>query len=266
VSGRFKFARWILIGLGLWVLGVLRTVGGLATLLWQTVVFLFRPPIRGREILRQMHVIGVETAPLVVVVLAFVGGVVMMELRYQLMRLIHTVEWAPGFHAIFMFREAGTAVVGAMVASRAGAGIAAEVGSMQITEQVDALKLLRTNPINYLVVPRFIAGIVMMEVLAVVGVAVGVLFGYLFCMDAHNFMSYLGMVHRFTGVRDVITVFEKAFFYGMAVPVISCHYGFEARGGAEGVGVATTKAVVYSILTIIILDFALTGSAKVVGL
>ncbi len=265
MSGLFKFFRWIFISLGLWVLGVLRTVGGLATLFWRTVVFLPRPPIRGREILRQMYVIGLETTPLVVVVLAFVGSVVMMELRYQLMRLIHTVEWAPGFHAIFIFREAGTAVVGAMVASRAGAGIAAEVGSMQITEQVDALKLLRTNPINYLVAPRFIAGIVMMEVLAVLGVAVGVLFGYLFCMDVHNFMSYLAMIKKFTGVSDIFIVFEKAFFYGMAVPIISCYYGFEARGGAEGVGVATTKAVVYSILTIIILDFMLTGSAKIIG-
>ena len=251
--------------LGNWAFGILQTVGGIATLLWETLFFIFRPPYRVRETFRQMKVIGLETTPLIIVVLAFVGSVVMMELRYQLMRLIHTVEWVPGFAAIFLLREAATAVVGAMVASRAGAGMAAEVGSMQITEQVDALRLLRANPVHYLVVPRFMAGIVMMEVLAMIGVVTGLTFSYLFCMDVHNPMSFIDMVRRFTDSWDLVVVFKKAFFFGMAVPIISCYYGFEAKGGAQGVGIATTKAVVYSILTVIILDFILTGSEKLVG-
>ena len=260
-----KFFIRISLRLGNWVFGILQTVGGITTLLWETLFFLFRPPYRIRETFRQMKVIGLETTPLIIVVLAFVGSVVMMELRYQLMRLIHTVEWVPGFAAIFMFREAGTAVVGAMVASRAGAGMAAEVGSMQITEQVDALRLLRANPVHYLVVPRFVAGVVMMEVLAVIGVATSLFFSYLFCMDVHNPMSFIDMARRFTESWDLVVVFKKAFFFGMAVPIISCYYGFEAKGGAQGVGIATTKAVVYSILTVIILDFILTGSEKLVG-
>jgi len=265
VSADLKFHMGFLLALGKGVLGALHTAGGIVTLLWQTVFYFFKPPYRVRETLKQMKVIGVDTTPLILIVLAFVGAVVMMELRYQLMRLIHTAEWSPGFAGIFMFREAATAVVGAMFASRVGAGIAAEVGSMQITEQVDALKLLRTNPVHYLVVPRFAAGIVMMEVLAIMGLAISLLFCYLFCMDLHNFLSFIDMVKRFTDPGDLFVVLKKAFFFGMAVPIISCYYGFKAQGGAQGVGMATTKAVVYSILTIIILDFLLTGSAKMVG-
>jgi len=265
VSADLKFHLGVLFKLGQAVLGTLRTIGGITTLFWETLYYLFKPPYRVRETLRQMKIIGVETTPLIVIVLAFVGAVVMMELRYQLMQLIHTAEWAPGFAGIFMFREAATAVAAAMFASRAGAGIAAEVGSMQITEQVDALKLLRTNPVHYLVVPRFVAGIIMMEALAIVGLAVSLLFNYLFCMDLHNPYSFIEMLLRFTDMGDLMILLKKSFFFGMAVPIISCYYGFEAQGGAQGVGMATTKAVVYSILTIIFLDFLLTGSAKVAG-
>lgn len=251
--------------LGGMVFRILKTVGGIATLFYETLIFLPKPPYRVRETLRQMKVIGVETIPLIVIVMFFVGSVIMMELRYQLLRLIKTVEWAPGFSAIFMFREASTAVVSAMIASRAGAGIAAEIGTMQITEQVDALKLLRTNPVHYLVVPRFIACTIMTEALALLGVAVGLFSSFLFCIDVHNFMSFVDMVRKFTSIMDLYTVIKKSFFFGMTIPIISCYYGFEARGGAEGVGIATTKAVVYSLLIIIILDFILTSSEKLIG-
>lgn len=245
------------------ILALLTDIGGIARLMAELGWYLPRHPVRCREIVTQMKVIGVETLPLILVTMAVVGSIVVLELRYQLMRVIHTVEWAPGFAGIFFLREAGTAVVGAMVASRAGAGMAAEVGTMQITDQVDALKLLRANPVHYLVVPRFIACTIMTIILSVVGVAFCTLIGYLFIMDTHNFLSYIHTMRKFIGIHDFLMVFEKSFFYGMAIPIISCYYGFQARGGAQGVGQATTKAVVYSILAVIFLDFLLTGTFEV---
>ena len=251
--------------LGEQVVILFRHARGIAGLFVSVLINLPRRPFRWREIVRQMKVIGVETTPLILVTMAVVGSIVVIELRYQLMRLIHTVDWTPGFAGIFFLREAGTAVVGAMVASRAGAGIAAEVGTMQITDQVDALKLLRANPVHYLVVPRFIACTVMTVVLSVVGVAFCTIIGYLFLMDVHSFMSYIETMRKFVGVRDFLVIFEKSFFFGMAIPIISCYYGFQARGGAQGVGTATTRAVVYSILAVIFLDFILTGATQVVS-
>jgi phospholipid/cholesterol/gamma-HCH transport system permease protein len=218
-----------------------------------------------REIIAQMKVIGVESLPLILVTMFVVGSIIMIELRFQLMRLIHSIEWTPGFAGIFFLREASTAVVGAMVASRAGAGMAAEVATMQITDQVDALKLLRTNPVHYLVVPRFVACTIMTVVLSVVGVVFCIFVGYFFVMDIHNFMSYIGTMRNFVGVLDFFVIFEKSFIFGMAIPIVSCYFGFQARGGAQGVGEATTQAVVYSILAVIFLDFLLTGATRVVS-
>lgn len=254
-----------LTGLGEQVSTLIGHIRGIVKLILDLLVNLPRSPYRWREIIHQMKVIGVETAPLILVTMAVVGSIIVIELRYQLMRLIHTAEWTPGFAGIFYLREAGTAVVGAMVASRAGAGMAAEVGSMQITDQVDALKLLRTNPVHYLVVPRFIACTLMTMALSVIGVAFCTLIGYLFIMDIHSFMSYIETMRKFVGVRDFLVIFEKSFFFGMAIPIISCYYGFQARGGAQGVGTATTRAVVYSILAVIFLDFLLTGATQVVS-
>jgi phospholipid/cholesterol/gamma-HCH transport system permease protein len=251
--------------LGEQTLALLKHIGGIASLIIDVAVNLPRPPYRIREIIHQMKVIGVETTPLVMVTMAVVGSSIVIELRYQLMKLIHTIDWVPGFAGIFFLREAGTAVVGAMVASRAGAGMAAEVGTMQITDQVDALKLLRTNPVHYLVVPRFIACTIMTMALSVIGVVCCIMVGYLFVMDSQNFLSYITVMRNFVGVRDFLVVFEKSFFYGMAIPIISCYYGFQAKGGAQGVGEATTQAVVYSILAVIFLDFMLTGATQVVS-
>lgn len=255
----------LLIRLGEQASTLVSNVWGITKLVLDVLVNLPRSPFRWRETIHQMKVIGVETVPLILVTMAVVGSIIVIELRYQLMRLIHTADWTPGFAGIFFLREAGTAVVGAMVASRAGAGMAAEVGTMQITDQVDALKLLRANPVHYLVVPRFIACTLMTMALSVTGVACCVIVGYLFVMDVHNFMSYVETMRKFVGIRDFLVIFEKSFFFGMAIPIISCYYGFQARGGAQGVGTATTRAVVYSILAVILLDFLLTGATQVVS-
>jgi phospholipid/cholesterol/gamma-HCH transport system permease protein len=243
------------------LINLLEVVGGLVMLLIQAVLTIPRPPYMIRELIRQMMVVGWNSIPLIAAILGFIGMITILELNFQLSRVIHSIEYVPGFAGILMFREFGPTVVAAMVAAKVGAGYAAEVGGMKITEQIDALEMLSINPVQYLVQPRLIACVAMQVCLSVFGVAVAFFMGYLISMSHFNFQQYLATMNRFVEIQDFGNLIIKALVLGMVVPIVSCWYGFRASGGAKGVGDATTRAVVTSILIIILLDFTLTTIA-----
>ena len=239
----------------------LETVGGIAKLLVETLFHLARPPYRFRLFLQQAVVVGWQTIPLIAAVLGFLGMIVMLELKFQLTRVLHNISLIPGIAGLMFFREFGATVVMAMLAAKVGAGFTAEIGGMKTTDQVDALELLGVSPVHYLVVPRFVACMVMGLALAVIGLFSAFLMGFLASLSTFNYQTYIGTMNVYVGWPDFINLILKALALGWVVPITSCHYGLHCGGGARGVGEATTKAVVTSILIIIILDFTISAIA-----
>jgi phospholipid/cholesterol/gamma-HCH transport system permease protein len=160
-----------------------------------------------------------------------------------------------------MTRELGPVLTALIVTGRAGASMAAELGTMRVTEQIDALETLATNPVKYLVVPRFISGIIMLPALVVVTDIVGILGGYFVTVTLLNASSrtYMKATWDFLEAQDIYSGLVKAAVFGGAFTLISCYKGFYAKGGAEGVGRATTGAVVYSSMAILISDYFLSA-------
>jgi phospholipid/cholesterol/gamma-HCH transport system permease protein len=161
---------------------------------------------------------------------------------------------------ISITRELGPVLAGLMVAGRIGAAMAAEIGTMRVTEQIDALTTLSTNPLNYLVAPRLIAGIAMLPLLVVVGDIIGVFGGYLVSIYKLGFnpATYIRNTIDFVQALDVVSGLVKASVFGFLVTLMGCYHGYNSRGGAQGVGAATTNAVVSASILILIFDYILT--------
>jgi len=243
------------------LLKFLETMGGIVMLLFETVLCLPRPPYRIRLLIRQAAVVGWNSLPLIVATLAFLGMIVMLELKFQLSNLLHNVSLIPGIAGLLFFREFGPTVVTAMVAAKVGAGFTAEIGGMKTTDQIDALELMGINPVHYLVLPRFLACMVMQVCLSIIGLFSAFMMGFLASMSTFNYQTYLGTMNAYVGWPDFVNLILKALALGWVVPITACFYGFRCQGGAKGVGEATTKAVVTSILIIIILDFTISAIA-----
>jgi phospholipid/cholesterol/gamma-HCH transport system permease protein len=166
----------------------------------------------------------------------------------------------PGFTGQFILRELGIAVPALLLVAKAGAGITAEVGSMKVTEQIDALKLLRIDPISYLVVPRFVAFVFSSVCLTLIAAGITLACAIAIAVASYGFSvdEYLNALRHFVQFKDLYCAITKGAVFGAVIPIISCAHGFRCRGGAEGVGSATTNSVVASTLAVITLDFALT--------
>jgi len=237
------------------------TTGGIVKLALEGLYNLPRPPYRGRLLIAQAAVVGWSSIPLVTVTLGFLGMITVLELKFQLSRLMHNVSLVPGISALLFFRAFGPTVVATMVAAKVGAGFTSEIGGMKTTDQIDALELLGVNPVHYLLVPRLAACVTMQVALSIVGVFAAFMSGFLVSIFTSNFQLYLGIVNDFVGWPDFINLIMKSLAMGWVVPVTSCFYGFRAQGGAQGVGEAATKAVVTSILLIIMIDFTISAIA-----
>ncbi len=243
------------------ILRFFEVVGGLVWLFFQSIFQLFLPPYRVREMIRQMEIAGWQSIPLIGLVLGFIGLITILELNFQLFRVVGNIDYVPGFAGILIFREFGPTVVSAMFAARVGAGWSAEIGNMKITEQIDAMVLAGVNPVHYLVVPRLLASVVMLFALSIMGAGFAFLAGWLVSVQNFSFWQYCIMMSKFTKLTDLGSLFTKALVFAPVVPITSAWYGFRARGGARGVGEATTQALVTAILIIIILDFILNSVA-----
>jgi len=237
------------------------SIGGVVWLFLRSLLFLVLPPFRLREILKQTDAAGWRSIPLIGAVLGFIGLIIVLELNFQLSRVVGNTAYVPGLAGILAFREFGPTVVACMFAAKVGASWAAEISNMKISEQIDALEMSSVNPVNYLVAPRLVASAVMLFALSAIGASVALLLGWFVSRQDFSFMAYYIMMSKFTRYAEVGTLFTKALVFSPVVPVCAAWYGLRARGGARGVGEATTKAVVTSILIIIVLDFFMNSLA-----
>jgi len=234
--------------------------GKILVLLMQSIKQLFLPPYEVRSTFKQMLEIGVKSLPVVLITAIFTGMVFSLQTftgfkRFGAETLVGTVV------ALSMTRELGPVLTGLIVAGRAGAAMAAELGTMRVTEQIDALETLATNPVKYLIVPRFIAGTLMLPALAAVADLTGIIGGYFVTVGLFQSSSivYWKRTWDFLEAGDIFNGLLKAGFFGATISLISCYKGFYTRGGAEGVGKATTGAVVLSSMTILISDYFLSA-------
>ena len=229
--------------------------GGISLLLKDTLQTLFTTKLRWNATLDQMNKIGVMSLPLVILTSLFTGMVLALQSAYQL-KLFAAEQFITNLVALSITRELGPVLTAMVVAGRVGASIAAELGTMKVTEQIDALKALASDPVRYLVVPRFVAAFFMLFVLAIYADCIGMLGGYIVAVFKLGISSHLYIKRSIDilMIKDVMTGLIKAFFFGAIIATVGCYYGFKAEGGAEGVGRATTVAVVSALVIIIASD------------
>lgn len=226
-----------------------------------TLFYIVRRPIRWRETLNQSYEIGNRSFVFISLVLGFLGMILVYQSAYQAEQIIGDLQYLGAMFLQLLFREFAPTVTALMLATRVGTGIAAEIGSMVVTEQVDALRMNNAEPIQYLVVPRFIAGVLMTVVLSFVAIVVCFIAGMIVARIAFDVPMVTFYNTSFVKWGDFIAFLMKALAYGISVPIIACHAGLGAFGGSEGVGWATTKSVVNCSLAIVFLDFLIGGFA-----
>ena len=245
--------------IGAATLGMLGTIGQLTLFTLNSVSHFVRPPIYFRLIGRQMIDVGYYSLPVVGLTTLFSGMVIALQSYTGATRVTAdaALENVTAVVVLSITRELAPVLAGLMVAGRIGASMAAEIGTMRVTEQIDALTTLSTNPIKYLVVPRIIAGLTMLPLLVLVGDVIGIFGGYVigvFKLD-FNPALYIQKTYNFLEYIDVLSGLVKAAVFGFVVTLLGCYMGYHSSGGAQGVGAATTNAVVASAILILILNY-----------
>ena len=240
-------------------LALLRAVGAVTLFAATAVSHLFRPPFYLKEFLHAFLFIGYYSLPVVGLTALFTGGALALQI-YSGGARFNAESVVPSIVAIGMVRELGPVIGGLMVAGRVAASIAAELGTMKVTEQIDALVTLSTNPMKYLAAPRILAATLAMPVLAGVGDILGIMGGYLVGVSRLEFNSaaYLKNTADFLEAADVISGLWKAAAFGFIVALMGCYHGMNSGRGAQGVGRATTNAVVSSSILILAANYVLT--------
>ena len=249
-----------LAALGRTVLGALAAIGRVAIYAGRAVGHLVRPPFYLREFGQALLAIGWFSLPVVGLTTLFTGGALALQI-YAGGSRFNAEAAVPSIVAIGMVRELGPVLTGLMVAGRVAAAIAAELGTMRVTEQIDALVTLSTNPIKYLVAPRLLAATLSLPALALVGDAVGILGGYLVGITRLGFDGavYIETTADFLRTGDIVSGLVKAAVFGFVVALAGCYHGMHAGKGARGVGRATTDAVVSASILILAANYILTG-------
>ncbi len=239
---------------------LVREMGAVIIFFGQTLRWTFSSPFYLKNLLKQMEQIGVNSVP-VVLTTALSTGMVLALQSYTGFKRFGAQSLIGAVVSLSMTRELGPVLTGLMVAGRAGASMAAELGTMRVTEQIDALYTLATNPMKYLVVPRFLASTIMMFFLSALGMYIGILGGYFVGIKVlgTNPVTYMNQSINNTEVSDIWYGLIKSLVFGAVVGLIGCYKGFNTEGGAEGVGKATTGAVVVSCMLILILDYFLSA-------
>ncbi len=245
--------------LGAGILDLCASVGGLALFTFRALSRGLRPPYFPRQYLRQCLDIGFYSLPVVGLTAVFTGMVLALQSytgfqRFQAESAIATIV------VLSIVRELGPVLAGLMVAGRVGAAMAAELGTMRVTEQIDALTTLSTDPYRYLIMPRLVGGLIMLPLLVLVANAIGVLGGYLIATLKLGFGSaeYLNNTFLFLETMDVVSGLVKAAVFGLIIALMGCYHGFHSERGAQGVGVATTRAVVTASILILTSNYFVT--------
>lgn len=250
----------LLANIGRVFLDFLASTGRVTLFLYQALSQGIRPPYYAYQILRQVWEIGYLSLPVVGLTALFTGMVLALQ-SYTGFSRFNAENVIANVVVLSMTRELGPVLAGLMVSGRIGAAMAAEIGTMRVTEQIDALTTLSTNPQKYLIAPRLFAGVTMLPLLVLVADSIGVFGGYLVSVYRLGFNPavYLKQTFDFMEVQDVTSGLIKAAFFGFIIALMGCYHGFNSRGGAQGVGKATTYAVVSSSILILITNYLLTS-------
>ena len=243
--------------IGKCVLDFLHFVGDVAILFAQSVQQIPKK-IRPRHLLEQMSHLGVDTLPIVSLTLLFTGMVMTLQMAGELIKF-GAESTVGGVVTIAIGRELGPVLVGVVTAGRVGSAMTAEISTMKVTEQIDALRVMATNPLGYLVVPRMLACMVMVPILTVYGNIIGVLGGWSVALEYFGISSYtyFSSIDRYADSADLYGGLIKAAVFGVVIATLGCYYGMRAPAGAEGVGKATTRSVVSAIIVIFLLNVIL---------
>jgi phospholipid/cholesterol/gamma-HCH transport system permease protein len=240
-------------------LRLLELLGGLSQLAFRTFYYALTPPYHLRALIQQVDHLGVRSISIAGVAAIFTGLVLALQTTYGLARF-----GAKGYVGIIvalsMVRELGPVLTALLVGGRIGSGITAELGSMKVTEQIDAMRAMGANPIKKLVVPRVLSAMLVLPLLTVLADILGILGGMV--ISKHEFQVeyqlYYNTVARNLTLADIISGLGKTVFFGFIIAIIGCYKGLEVAGGTEGLGKATTSTVVTSAITVLISDFFLT--------
>ncbi len=245
--------------IGRLLLGACETAGKLALFALNGISHIFRPPFYGRMFVRAFVEIGYFSLPVVALTAVFTGMVLALQSSTGLSRFSADSAVA-SLVVLSVTRELGPVLAGLMVAGRVGAAIAAELGTMRVTDQIDALSTLSTNPMKYLVAPRLLAGLIALPLLVVVADILGVLGGFIIATAklGFNATTYLTSTLNFVQTDDVVSGLVKAAVFGVLITLMGCYQGYNSKGGAQGVGAATTSAVVAASVLILAFDYVLT--------
>jgi phospholipid/cholesterol/gamma-HCH transport system permease protein len=243
-------------------LGFFQETGRLSLFTGSSVSSVARPPVYWWLIAQQMMRIGYYSLPVVGLTAFFTGGVLALQI-YNGASRYGAESFVPVVVLVGITRELGPVIAGLMVAGRVAAAIAAEIGTMRVTEQIDALTTLSTNPIKYLVVPRLVAAVISMPILVAIADSIGVLGGYIASTQSQSlgFNGAVYMNNTMNGLTydDVSSGLIKAAVFGFVIALMGCYNGFHSKGGAQGVGTATTNAVVSASILILAANYLLTN-------
>jgi phospholipid/cholesterol/gamma-HCH transport system permease protein len=218
------------------------------------------PPFEVKNTVKQVYEIGVRSIPVVMITAIFTGMVLALQ-TFTSFKRFGAESVVGSVVALSMTREMGPVLTGLIVAGRAGAAMAAELGTMRVTEQIDALETLATDPVKYLILPRFTSSLIVLPSLTVLADIIGIIGGYIITVGLFGTSSvlYWRRTWDYLYLEDIYNGLIKACFFGAALALLSCYKGFYTSGGAEGVGRATTGAVVVSFMTILVSDYFLTA-------
>ena len=240
------------------ILDGIAEVGRITVLVWDTIRTMARGLRSFRLVVDQMHAIGVQSLMLVLIVSVFTGAVAAVQAAYQFSNVV-PLKYISSVILRSVIIELGPVLTALIVGGRVGAAIAAELGTMRVTEQIDALDAMAINPVRYLVVPRVVASIVMLPILVMIANAVAIFGGFIVAVTNIGVSSgaYIQGLKDFFYVKDLLSGIIKAVFFGAIIGWMGCYHGFRTEGGAEGVGAATTRAVVSSCVLVLISDYIL---------
>ncbi len=255
-------------GFGRWVLDLSEDMGQFVLLVRSTVQWMWRAPIEWRQTLIQMGRIGVDSLPVTAMTMFFTGMVLALQSGATSKHFFNTPLFVGTVVAFSIVMELGPVLTAVVVAGRAGASIAAELGTMKVTEQIDALYTLGTDPIRYLVIPRLLAFLFVLPLLTVISDFTGILGGFFVSRVKYAIPAtvYWHDIVDNMEVKHFVHGYLKTYIFAFLVSMISCYRGVTTRGGAEGVGKSTTRAVVESMVLILVIDYFATALLNALGI
>lgn len=256
----------VLAFIGRSTLGLMRYAGGMYQLTRDTAYWTFVAPFKGRGLkwqgaFHQMVLAGFDSIPIVGTISLFVGIILALQGAYAMRNLGAGPYYIALLVGVAMTRELGPLITAVIIAGRSGSAFAAEIGTMKVSEEIDALEAMGLNSVKYLVVPKYLALLVMMPCLTILSDVAGILGGGLFQMYQldQSFRMFLAATRDSLVMRDIWTGLIKSLVFGLIIAKVGCYEGFSVRGGAEGVGKATTSSVVISIFLVIAADVVFTA-------